>query len=71
MKRLLVLACLIAACGGPRAKPDPKSIPTADAGTDAPTVADCPDHIDCMPPTEGACPPPGLQERCPQTMITY
>jgi hypothetical protein len=71
MKRLLVLACLIAACGGPRSKPDPKSTPTADAGTDAPAVADCPDHIDCMPPTEGACPPPGLHERCPQTMITY
>ncbi len=31
----------------------------------------CPAHIDCMPPVEEACPPPGLTERCPGTMITH
>jgi len=78
MKHLLVALALCTACGG-RKVPQPSPPAGSDAGSasgsgsagSGSAVADCPDHIDCMPPTTGPCPPPGLQERCPNTQITY
>ena len=68
MRKLLWIALFVVACGGK--KPPPPA--TQGSGTGSATQpADCPDHIDCMPPNDEPCPPPGLKERCPNTMITY
>jgi hypothetical protein len=75
MKHLWIVLVVVA-CGS---KPPP---PPANQGSGTATgsepgsgsatqPADCPERIDCMPPVDEPCPPPGLQERCPNTMITH
>ena len=61
------IALLVMACGSKQPPPAPRAVPPDAAAQ----PDDCPKHVDCMPPLDEPCPPPGLKERCPNTMITH
>ncbi len=74
MKQLWIALVLCAACGGKKPAQQPPSNTGSGSGAGSGSgsaTADCPATLDCMPPTDGPCPPPGFKERCPNTQITY